>query len=109
MGGWHGPGASLRDRFLERRQLEKGLGRDRPGRATQDDPLRADQGGDRALLPLGGRNPSDLFRRSLSKNPPPWRADRAALDPYPLDVLLHAGGRLDALARNRQRRTILEL
>src|SRR5689334_10872454 len=91
-GGRHGRDAGLRDRFLEGRQFAESLGRDRARRAAQDHPLHADQGGDRALLPRGRRNPSGLFRRGLRQNHPLWRADRAALDPYPLDVLLHAGG-----------------
>jgi hypothetical protein len=41
---------------------------------------------------LGRRNPSDLFRRGLRQNDAIRRADCAALDPHPPDVLLHAGG-----------------
>src|ERR1700730_16015170 len=71
---------SLRDRFLERRQFAQSLGRHRPGRAAQDHSLHADESGDRALLQVGRRNPSDLFRRGLCEDHALWRAYRAALD-----------------------------
>ena len=49
------------------------------------------------------------FDEAYAKTTPLWRADRAALDPHPADVRLHAGRRLDAHARHGQCRTILEL
>jgi hypothetical protein len=55
------------------------------------------------------RNPPGLFRRGLCQNHAVGRADRAALDPYPPDVFLHAGRRLDALAGHGQCRAVLEL
>src|SRR5438046_3880758 len=85
------PGRRLRDRFLERRQSAKGLGRHRSRRAAQDHSLHADQGSDRTLLQIGWRGSPDLFRRGLRQDHPLWRADRAALDPYLADVLLHTG------------------
>src|SRR5215475_15387361 len=44
-----GNDAGLRDRFLERRRLAKGLGRHRPRRTAQDRSLHADPRSDRAL------------------------------------------------------------
>jgi len=65
--------------------------------------------GDRAVLQIGRRGSPNLLRRGLCQDHPLSRADRAALDPYPLDVLLHAGGRLDALAGHSQCRPVIEL
>ena len=39
----------------------------------------------------GRRRSSDLFRRGLRQDHALWRADRAAVDPHPVDVCLHAG------------------
>ena len=49
------------------------------------------------------------FDEAYAKTTPLWRADRAAVDPHPLDVFLHAGRRLDAQPGHRQCRAILEL
>ena len=80
-----------------------------PGEPRKTIPYTLDQTGDRTLLQIGRRRSSDLFRRSLRQNHPLWRADRAAIDSHPLDVLLHAGGRLDAQPRHRQCRAVVEL
>jgi hypothetical protein len=88
---------TVRDRLLERREAAQGLGRDHPGRTAQDHPLPADAGGDPQVLPSRWatctRCTSTRRTRSLALR----RADRAALDPHPADVLLHADRRLDAL------------
>src|ERR1700716_3754749 len=52
-GGCNGAGGGLRDRFLERRQFAKSLGRDRPRRAAQDHSLYADPRSDRTVLQVG--------------------------------------------------------
>ena len=49
------------------------------------------------------------FDEDYAKTTRLWRADRAAVDPHPPDVCLHAGRRLDAQPRHRQCRAILEL
>ena len=63
-----------------------------PGEPRKTIPYTLTRGGDRAVLQVGRRGSSDLFRRGLCQDHALWRADRAAVDPYPLDVLLHAGG-----------------
>src|SRR6185369_1325446 len=54
-GAWHGASGGLRDRFLERRQFAKGLGRHRSRGAAQSHSLHADQRGHRTLLQIGRR------------------------------------------------------
>src|SRR5579871_2973667 len=71
-------GAVFRNRFLEGRRQAQGMGRHRPGRAAEDDPLHAHLGGDPQILPGDGRNPPALFRRSLCAQDRLWRSDRAA-------------------------------
>jgi len=79
-------------------------------------------GAPRATIPYTlTREAIELYCKSVGEDHPLYfdeayartaalsRADRAAVDPYPVDVLLYAGRRLDALAGHGQCRAILEL
>ena len=81
-----------------------------PGEPRKTIPYTLTQGSDRALLQHRSAKTHPIyFDEAYAKTTRLWRADRAAVDPHPPDVLLHAGGRLDALARHRQCRAVLEL